>query len=81
MSPSSVLFGGLFIGFIVYVVMKGELSQYGAVLWGPVNNQSPTAGSTSGSTTNAAATSAMQPMQAMQAMGTSMSFMAPTGGQ
>lgn len=34
MSQSSILFGALFIGFLVYVTMRGELSQYGAAFMG-----------------------------------------------
>lgn len=34
MSQSSVIFGALFIGFIVFVVMKGEISAYAKVFTG-----------------------------------------------
>jgi len=34
MSQSSIIFGALFIGFLVYVTMRGELGQYGAAFMG-----------------------------------------------
>jgi len=34
MSQSSVIFGALFIGFLVFITMRGELSKYGAVFIG-----------------------------------------------
>ena len=45
MSQSSILFGGLFLGFIVYVTLKGQLPAYEQVLWGQVSNSTATAGS------------------------------------
>lgn len=56
MSQSSILFGGLFIGFIVYVTMKGELSSYTAVLWGavPATSQSASAQTANQATATAA---------------------------
>lgn len=35
MSQTSIIFGTLLIGFIVYITIKGELPAYAAVLWGP----------------------------------------------
>lgn len=36
MSQSSIIFGALFIGFLVYVTMKGQLKAYAAVFTGSV---------------------------------------------
>lgn len=34
MPQSSVIFGALFIGFLVYITMKGELGAYGQAFFG-----------------------------------------------
>jgi hypothetical protein len=34
MSQSSIIFGALFVGFLVYITMKGELQAYAAVFKG-----------------------------------------------
>jgi hypothetical protein len=34
MNQTSVIFGALLIGFIVFITMRGELSKYGALFFG-----------------------------------------------
>lgn len=34
MSRTSVIFGALFIGFLVYITMRGQLKDYGSLIWG-----------------------------------------------
>lgn len=34
MSQTGVIFGSLFIAFIVFITVRGELKQYGALFWG-----------------------------------------------
>jgi hypothetical protein len=40
MSQSSLIFGALFIGFLVFITMKGQLPQYAAIFWGASNTGS-----------------------------------------
>jgi hypothetical protein len=55
MSQSSIIFGALFIGFLVYVTMKGQLKAYGAIFTGSAastsNAMSPIAATPSPATT------------------------------
>lgn len=48
MSQSSVIFGALFVGFLVYITMRGELSQYGAAFAGTAQGPSQSGSSSSG---------------------------------
>lgn len=34
MSQTSVIFGALFVAFLVFITMRGELRQYGQIFWG-----------------------------------------------
>ena len=50
MSQTSIIFGALIVGFIVYVTIKGRLPMYAAVLFGGVKGTN--AASDKGAATN-----------------------------